>query len=985
MEERRNGRKEEWKKGGMEERRNGRKEEWKKAGMERKKAGMEGKERPATTTTKEVTQTNNKQPLHFVIVLNLKKYKSGGLPGLRTLHNHHSRKDERLTASLQHTDRYTHSSPGSRVKDKGRGGSNTSKMGKVAFTLLVLGGLANLLDCEVTKSETSKLIKRQSPVPLMNPPIPTSIGHYLGGDQQLDKCQRDEILVLGGCHRVLTQGPCKLEEQVLLDPGTKEGFCAARLCSPDRIFVFSDQQCHDPMNTALCPPGRQLYQSAYGTPICQCPDGTYEGDDDLDDDVCDPLLGRTLSCPPNQVLWFRDFRMPPECLPDPCGGENLNRGPNDLPFVPSSTDGRCYQLGQSKGVCPAQTWYSLALDALKGMCTTLEEAGYQIFDEETLAAFNKLYGPPIARESTTPLPTPPSQTTPSLSPQSPQRPVSQQSPQSQIPSQSPVSSLSPQSPSLQPQGQTISGSTQGRQDIPSSQGFIGQPGSATPDQRYPGQPGTFTPGQSFAGRPGGSTGGQGFAGRPGSSTGGQGFAGRPGSSTSGQGFAGRPGSSTGGQGFAGRPGSSTAGQGFAGRPGSSTVGQSFAGQPGTSTAGQNFGGTFSHGQVGVSSSGQSFSGQTGASPGKPTLSPTRQSFSGQTTISSNNQVGGFTTTQKFSGQSGVSSSGHTGMFATSSGFTRQRGASTAGQRFSGQQGFSSGGQVFSGHQSISTTGQISGHTDMSSNGRRFSSQVTVGQQVGSQNTTFRTRMPQASSFLSPPLPQRPTMHGRPNMGQPSGGFAHQGFNQGGYFFSEERMSFERFGAPHMQMRHHNMARGRSFTASAPSQTNVGTPSHHTATKSKPEADLEVREGHLLTAVTGLSDVGKAGTQDLSYLHKPRDHQLHSFYNGVRTIVSGVLNGSGHHRGRRSPLPHATPGNVFETRLVGCRAGAVRDINAKCRSTILPARAPVKRSTRVVPPVPPRPGCPTGQVYNLRRMCSARDDANNSVNSFNLGK
>ncbi|KAK4299730.1 hypothetical protein Pmani_028000 [Petrolisthes manimaculis] len=842
-------------------------------------------------------------------------------------------------------------------------------MGKVAFTLLVLGGLTHLLHCEMTMSKTSHLIKRQSPVPLMNPPIPTSIGHYLGGDQQLDQCERDETLVLGGCHRVLTQGPCKLEEQVLLDPATKKGFCAARLCSPDRIFVFSDQQCHDPMNTALCPPGRQLYQSAYGTPICQCPDGTYEGDDDLDDDVCDPLLGRTLSCPPNQVLWFRDFRMPPECLPDPCGGENLNRGPNDLPFVPSSIDGRCHQLGQSKGVCPAQTWYSLALDALKGICTTLEEAGYQIFDEETLAAFNKLYGPPIARESTMPLPTPPSQTTPSLSPQSPQRPVSQQSPtlqspQSKIPLQSPVSSLSPQSPSLQPPGSAISGSTQGRQDISSGQGFTGQPGSATPGQRFSGQSGTASIDQSFTGQPG--------------------------TFTPGQSFAGRPGSSTGSQGFAGRPGSSTGGQGFAGRPGGSTAGQGFAGHPGSSTVGQNFGGTFSPGQVRVSSSGQSFSGQTGASPGKPALSPTRQPFSGQTTISSNNQVGGFTTTQKFSGHSGVSSSGHTTMFATSSGFTGQRGASTAGQRFSGQQGFSSGGQVSSGHQSISTTGQRSGHTDMSSTGRRFSSQVTVGQHVDSPNATFRSRMPpQASSFLSPRLPQMPTMHGRPHMGQPSGGFVPQGFNQGGYFFSHEMMSFERFGPPHMQMRHPNMARGRSFTASAPSQTNVGTPSrpssHHTATKSKPEADLEVREGHLLTAVTGLSDLGKAGTQDLSYLHKPRDHQLHSFYNGVRTIMSGVLNGSGHHRGRRSPLPHATPGNVFETRLVGCRAGAVRDINAKCRSTILPARAPVKRSTRVVPPVPPRPGCPTGQVYNLRRMCSPRNDANNSVNSFNLGK
>lgn len=47
--------------------------------------------------------------------------------------------------------------------------------------------------------------------------------------------------------------------------------------------------------------GRQLYQTSFGTPVCQCPDGTYEGDDDLDDDVCEPLLGQTLLCPPGQV------------------------------------------------------------------------------------------------------------------------------------------------------------------------------------------------------------------------------------------------------------------------------------------------------------------------------------------------------------------------------------------------------------------------------------------------------------------------------------------------------------------------------------------------------------------------------------------------------------------------------------------------------------------------------------------------------------
>lgn len=544
---------------------------------------------------------------------------------------------------------------------------------------------------------------------------------------------------------------------------------------------------------------------------------------------------------------------------------------------------------QSKGVCPAQTWFSLALDALKGVCTSLEEAGYQIFDEETLAAFNRMYGPPIAREATTPLPTPPSQTTPSFSPQSPQRPVSQQSPtfQSQTPSQSPVSSLSPQTSSLQPQGPGILGSTQGRQDF-SSQGFAGQPGSVTPgirisgqpdtDQRFAGQPGTVTSDQSFTGTPGSPTAGPSFVGSPGSSTDGQSFTGSSGF-TSGQG------GSTAGQsfaaqlGFSGRPGSSTASHSFAGQGGTASPTQSFAGHSGTSTAGQGFTGTFSPGHVGVSSTGQSFSGKPGRIPGQSALTPTRQPFSGHTTVSSTNQIGGFTTTQKFSGQTVVSSPGHQGVFATGTGFTGQRETSTAGQP-----GFSNRGQVFSGHQGVSSTGQVSGHQGMSNNGRRFSSSVTVGQHMARANTTYKPHMPQASSFLSPRLPQMPTVHGRTHMGHSTGGLAHQGFNQGGYFFSQEMMSFERFGAQHTHMMHHpSMARGRSFTASSPTQSNVGTPSrsrsHQTATKSKPEADLEVREGHLLTAVTGLSNVGQAGTQDLSYLHKPRDHQLHSFYNG----------------------------------------------------------------------------------------------------------
>ena len=61
-------------------------------------------------------------------------------------------------------------------------------------------------------------------------------------------------------------------------------------------------------------------------------------------------------------------------------------------------------LLQKPAVCPAKTWYSLALESLRGVCQDVEEAGYQVFDEETLAFLTQMYGPPIAREATAPIP-----------------------------------------------------------------------------------------------------------------------------------------------------------------------------------------------------------------------------------------------------------------------------------------------------------------------------------------------------------------------------------------------------------------------------------------------------------------------------------------------------------------------------------------------------------------------------------------------------
>ncbi|XP_071524342.1 uncharacterized protein [Panulirus ornatus] len=227
------------------------------------------------------------------------------------------------------------------------------------------------------------------------PTLPSSVRYYNGRDVRIDSCPRDQVrLPDGGCHQLLTQGPCNVTEYVLLDADTRQGYCAPRLCAPDRIFVFSDQLCHDPREAHLCTAGRDLYQTAFGTPVCQCPGGTYEGDLDLGDDLCLPILAPTPACPPGQVLWFRDFTLRQECLPDPCGGQNLRRRPAELPFVPSHLEGRCYQLGQEGGgICGPGTLYGLGLGSLRGACITLEDAGYIVLDNETLAFFQEFYGP----------------------------------------------------------------------------------------------------------------------------------------------------------------------------------------------------------------------------------------------------------------------------------------------------------------------------------------------------------------------------------------------------------------------------------------------------------------------------------------------------------------------------------------------------------------------------------------------------------------
>ncbi|CAL4118003.1 unnamed protein product, partial [Meganyctiphanes norvegica] len=180
-----------------------------------------------------------------------------------------------------------------------------------------------------------------------------------------------------------------------------QGYCGSRVCGPDRVFLFGDQMCHDPWEPGICPPGRVLSTTAYGTPVCGCPDGTYESDDDLDDDVCEPILSEILSCPKGQIFWFQEFSKPPMCTDDPCNGLNLNRKPNVLPFIPSLVDGQCYQIGTQPKICKADSFYSVDFEELKGVCDSLDDVGYLMFDQKEIDTLIGLFGEPLQYDTDT--------------------------------------------------------------------------------------------------------------------------------------------------------------------------------------------------------------------------------------------------------------------------------------------------------------------------------------------------------------------------------------------------------------------------------------------------------------------------------------------------------------------------------------------------------------------------------------------------------
>ncbi|XP_064092460.1 uncharacterized protein LOC135205605 [Macrobrachium nipponense] len=747
-------------------------------------------------------------------------------------------------------------------------------MAKLAVTIFLLAGLLpTVLDSKLANKTIRSRSKRQ-----LNPLIPNSIAHYPGISQPpIDKCPRNEVLFGdGNCYQLLTQGPCAIHEYLVLNPSNNGPYCVERLCFPDRIFVFSDQLCHDPRTTTVCPPGRELYETMYGTPICQCPDGTYEGDDDLDDDVCEPLLGQTPSCPPGQIFWFKDFSLPPECLPDPCGGDNLNRGPNDQPFVPFS-DGRCFQLGTMPNVCPAQTWYSIALERLQGVCSTLEEAGYQVFDPDTLNRLIEIYGPPIARDSTAPIPASPGRT-----------------------------------PSV---GGTVTTGGLGVGTSPGGSfnnvinGGLTAGGIIDNNQR----PGAIRPGSPVA-----------LGGRPAllSTSGNQGLLTQGVSSQAGiqgQKF------HSGNQGAV-SPGvitgsSVTSGQGIGSGLGisqgiSSIPAQKFVtGSPGTFGEGVGPGSKVPFNQLG------SPSGVSGPVPG----------ISGRPGLQTHRFV-----------------TGSQGTFGQGVGIGSQ---ATFSQGLHGQGTFSGSS---AGHGSFDR-GSVSQGTGILGIHRGTDTEINL--QRGYSTPGFS------------PRPTHPFREVAGTMKTYPGSSPSLAINQGqasALIISDQ--SFERPGM-----------------YGDDDVSDIHTENFDISSIVGDVRDLDIQKAQLIANIDTSSHArprelgGPVG--DLSLLQAPRDHKLHGFFNSVRELVHH----GPHNRSRRAPQPHAAPGNVFETRLVGCRAGAARDVNAKCRDTILPARTPASRPSRAAPPVPPRQGCPNGEAFNIQRMCEASGNAVNSVNAFNLGK
>ncbi|KAG0722257.1 hypothetical protein GWK47_044843 [Chionoecetes opilio] len=203
------------------------------------------------------------------------------------------------------------------------------------------------------------------PVPMIPVDIPVS-----GEDEEEDGCDRDEVPVGSDrCAVLLSSSPCPYRHWVLLNSDTRTGECVPRLCADNFIYVETDQMCHDVNELGICPGNRRLYLTAYGTAVCDCPEGMFPGPNDS----CYSLYEKAY-CSTGSVLQFEHTTKSLTCRPDPCSHVNRELWPDDLPYAPRPKDGFCYQFNE-QGPCRRGQRFGYDTDKLEATCVSLMEAG----------------------------------------------------------------------------------------------------------------------------------------------------------------------------------------------------------------------------------------------------------------------------------------------------------------------------------------------------------------------------------------------------------------------------------------------------------------------------------------------------------------------------------------------------------------------------------------------------------------------------------
>ncbi|KAK7085017.1 hypothetical protein SK128_008556 [Halocaridina rubra] len=198
---------------------------------------------------------------------------------------------------------------------------------------------------------------------------------FSGVDLPGDNCPRDQVRLQERCLPLLESvPPCSPPQWVILGTPVNrpQGICGARLCGRGRVFLVSDQLCHDVREPGLCPSDRRLYVTAFGSPVCDC----YEGEFPDRNGVCHPIHTQG-PCPPGQIWSTGDDAPGIYCQSAPCLPLEESTAPITIPF----DDNKCYKIG-TRGPCPRNQILGFSISRRKAVCTTLRAAGYEEPEDE---------------------------------------------------------------------------------------------------------------------------------------------------------------------------------------------------------------------------------------------------------------------------------------------------------------------------------------------------------------------------------------------------------------------------------------------------------------------------------------------------------------------------------------------------------------------------------------------------------------------------